>query len=162
MATVRLNRAEIRVETMAMALRLARQFLYEVEFEAKIIAARGTYASGALATSIFTDGPHVIGDRVTGRVGTELPYAASVHSGAKVHAIFPKGSVGVWRPGDRHRPQLKFFWRKRGRTAYFPHIPGGPATVGRSHPGQKGKEFISEPMRDAARRHSMRYISTDI
>jgi hypothetical protein len=161
MATVRINRAQARVESVEAGVRLVTQVMYEIAFEAFVTTIRGPYATGRLATSIERDGPDVVGDRIFGRVGSRLPYAASVHDGAKVHAIFPKAGGHVYRFGSRRAPQLKFFWRRAGRIAYFPHIPGSPARLGRSHPGQPGKKYLTEPLRNAARRHSMHVITLD-
>jgi len=160
MATVRINHAQARVVSIEAAVKLVTQVLYEVEFEAKIMAAGGKYSTGYLSESIEREGPTVRGTSVFGGVGSDLPYAASVHDGAQVHAIFPKGAVGFYRFGDRKRPQLKFRWH--GEVVYFPHIPGSPGTVGRSHPGIKsGKKYLTEPLRNAARRHRMRVITFD-
>lgn len=158
MATVRISSARCRVVSLAAATRLVTQVMYEVEFEAKVMTTGGAYSSGNLSASIHREGPVVLGNRVVGAVGSSLPYAMSVHSGARVHSIFPKGAPGIFRFGSRKRPQLRFFWRKVGRVVYLPHIPGSPRTIGRSHPGQSGKHYLSEPLRNAARRHGMRYI----
>jgi hypothetical protein len=138
-----------------------RQLLYEVEFQAKI-RANGPYSSGNLSESIVTEGPINIPDGVTGRVGSRLPYASSVESGAKVHPIFPKAMKGVYRFGSPRRPQLKFFWRRVGRTVMVPHIPISPRTIGRSHPGQKGKGYLRESLHDVARRHRMRVVTSEL
>jgi hypothetical protein len=161
MARVRINRVQVRVTGVEAGLKIVRQVMYEVSFSANLILLRGDYSSGRLAASIESDGPHVIGTRVTGSVGSHLPYAASVHDGAKVHWIFPKSSRAV-RFGSHRRPQLKFYWRKAGRVVYLPHIPGSRSRIGRSHPGQPGKKFLTDPLREAARRHGMRVIIYDV
>ena len=161
MATVRINRAQAKVTSIEAGLKLVTQVMHEVEFQAKL-KVNGPYSTGTLSLSIHGEGPIVTGDRINGRVGTDLPYAASVHDGAEIHSIFPKGAPAGFRFGSRRRPQLKFYWRKAGRVVFFPHIPGSPSTIGRSHPGQKGKKFLTEPLRDAARRHGMRVITFDV
>jgi hypothetical protein len=161
MATVRINRAQVRVTSARAGVRIVRQVLYEVSFQANLILLRGDYSSGRLASSITIDGPHILPGRVTGTVGSNLPYAAAVHDGAKVHWIFPKSSRAV-RFGSHRRPQLKFYWRKAGRVVYLPHIPGSPSRIGRSHPGQEGKKYLTGPLRDVARRHGMRVITYDV
>ena len=163
MATVRLNRATIQVETTEMAQKFVRQVMYEVEFQAKIRAAHGPYSAGILASSITSTGPHTLGSEVSGRVGTPLHYAASVESGAKIHNIFPKRAPHIYRfGGQARRPMLRFFWRKAGRVVYMAQVPGSPGKIGRSHPGQKGKHFLRESLLDAARRHGMRIVVYDL
>jgi hypothetical protein len=163
MATVRISTARARVVGLEAARRLVTQVMYEVEFEAKIITAIGPYSAGILSESIHRNGPVVSGYLVRGSVGSSLKYARAVHSGARVHAIFPKAAGHFYRFGRGHgRPQLKFFWRKAGKVVYLPQIPGSPGKIGFSHPGVKGKHYLSEPLRNAARRHGMRYTSHDI
>lgn len=163
MATVRLNRAQIKVTSIKAGIAFLSRVMLEVESDAKLITASGPYTTGRLSRSIRTEGPHVVGDRVTGRVGSDLSYAATVHDGARIHPIFPKGMAGVYRFGARTgRPKLKFYWRKMGRIVYLPQVPGSRAKVGRSHPGQAGKQYLSEPLRDAARRHHMHVVTFDL
>lgn len=132
--------------------------MYEVAFGAYVKLLQGQYSTGRLATSIQRIGPVITGDEIHGRVGSTLSYAASVHDGAQVHNIFPKSAVGVFRFGARGRPQLRFFWRRVGKVVYLPHIPGAPSRIGRSHPGIRvGKKYLTEPLRNAARRHNMHY-----
>jgi hypothetical protein len=160
MATVRINHAQARVVSVEAGVRLVTQVLYEIQFEAKIMATGGPYSSGNLADSIDREGPIVTGSTIRGSVGSNLPYAASVHDGAQIHPIFPKGAQGFYRFGTRARPQLRFFWRRAGRVVYMPQVPGSPSTIGRSHPGIKsGKKYLTEPLRNAARRHGMRVIT---
>lgn len=166
MATnVRINRASTFVQSREAGAKLVRQVLYEVEFAAKATTLGGPYSVGNLATSIHSEGPTFTPIGVTGRVGSKLPYALSVHDGAKRHAIYPKGYKGGARFGgwaSHQRPQLKFFWRKAGKVVYFPQIPGAAATVLKSHPGQKGKQFLTEPLRRSARLHHMRIETLDL
>lgn len=158
MATVRFNHAQIRVQSVEIGVRLVTQVLYEIEFEAKIMAAGGRYSTGNLSESIEREGPTVRGTSIFGSVGSDLPYAASVHDGAEIHPIWPRGAPHIFEFNRRTRPQLRFFWK--GRVRYFPHIPGGPGTASVSHPGIKsGKKFLTEPLRNAARRHRMRVIT---
>lgn len=162
MATVRMYRALLRAHSQEEGLRLVRQVMYEVSFAAHAMLLGGPYSTGNLAASIEQDGPHVAPGRVFGSVGSRLPYARSVHDGAKVHWIFPKASKGVVRFGSKKRPQLRFFWRKRGKVVYLPHIPGSPSKIGRSHPGQPGKHYLTEPLRRSARIHGFRVVVYDI
>jgi len=164
-ATVRINRASAFVQSRELARKLVRQVLYEVEFAAKIMARTGAYSVGNLSDSIHSEGPNITPLGVSGRVGSKLKYARAVHDGAKRHAIYPKGHKGGARFGgweSHQRPQLKFFWRKKGRIAYFPQIPGSVATVLESHPGQKGKQYLTEPLRRSARLHNMHVETIDL
>jgi hypothetical protein len=162
MARVVIYHALTRAHSIEVAKRLVRQVLYETEFGAKAITRGGPYSVGNLSESIHSEGPNLIGTSVTGTVGSALPYARSVHDGAKVHWIFPKAAKGVIRFGNRRRPQLRFFWRRAGRVVFLPHIPGSPGKIGHSHPGVKGKHYLTEPLRNAARRHGFRFIRTDL
>jgi hypothetical protein len=161
MATVRLSKVALRSVSGRLTADLIDRVLDEILFEAYVIARAGPYATGRLAQSLKKTGPRRIGFRVEGSVGTDLPYANAVHDGAKVHAIFPKGAVGIYRFGSRQRPQLKFFWKRVGKTVFFPHIPGAPSRLGRSHPGiAKGKHFLTDPLREVARRYNLRVTYT--
>jgi hypothetical protein len=137
--------------------------LQEIAAGAKAIAATGTYATGELADSIEIQGPLIRGLQVRGAVGSRKDYALAVHDGAKQHWIFPKGAQGIVRYGSHKRPQLKFYWRRQGRIAFFPHIPGGPGRVGLSHPGIRyGKRFLEIPMVAVARRHGLNVRTRDV
>jgi hypothetical protein len=161
-ARVILNNLNIRVTSVQAGVTFVRRVLHDVERDAKQITLMGEYATGRLSTSIQSQGPTVTGTTIRGSVGTDKPYARSVHDGAKIHPIFPQGAEGVYRFGDRSRPQLKFYWRKRGQVVFYPHIPGGPTTIGQSHPGiRNGKKFLTDPLRQAARRYRMHVIVDD-
>lgn len=160
MATVRLSKFAMRRTSTRAASDLIDRVLSEVLFDAQAITARGPYTTGRLAQSLRREGPRAVGFRVEGSVGSPLPYAPIVHEGAKVHAIFPKSATGVYRFGSRTRPQLKFFWRRIGKVVYLPHIPGAPSRIGRSHPGQRGKKFLTIPLERAGRRFNLR-VRTD-
>jgi hypothetical protein len=140
--------------------------LQEIAAGAKAIAATGTYATGgadSLAESIEIQGPLIVGTQIRGAVGSRKEYASSVHDGARRHDIFPKGAVGIIRYKDHKAPQLKFYWRREGRVAFFPHIPGSPRTAGRSHPGIRyGKKFLEIPMVAVARRHGLKFKTRDV
>lgn len=162
MARVRMYQALLRAHSREAGIRLVRQVMYEVAFGARAALLVGPYTTGTLAGSIEQDGPHIAPGRVFGTVGSRLPYARAVHDGAKIHWIFPKASPGVIRFGSRKRPQLRFFWRKKGKIVYMPHVPGSPSKIGRSHPGQPGKHYLSEPLRRSGRLHGFRVIVYDI
>jgi hypothetical protein len=155
-------RAIIRATSQREAMATVRQAMYEVAFEARARLLSGPYTTGTLADSIEQNGPVATPGRVFGSVGSNLPYAQVVHDGSPIHQIFPKSAKGIYRFGSRKRPQLRFFWRKRGRVVYLPHIPGSLAKIGRSHPGMAGKKYLSEPLRRIGRRHGFRVIVYDI
>lgn len=136
--------------------------LQEMRAGAVGILSEGPYVTGKMASSIELQGPRIYGTQVRGAVGSRLPEALVVHDGAKVHEIFPKGSSHTFRFGSRRRPQLKFFWRRAGRVAYFPHIPGAAHTVGRSHPGMRGKKYLEIPLEIVGRRHGFKVTTRDI
>jgi len=144
------------------AVRLVGNLLEDVKVAAKIIAASGPYSTGRLARSIDKDGPHVSGNIITGSVGSDLSYADTVHDGAPIHKIFPKAAPGVWRFGSRKAPQLKFYWRKAGKTVMFPHIPASLNTVGLSHPGYKGKQYLSGPLKVFGRAQGFRVTTVQL
>ena len=144
------------------AARFMEQVLQEMRAGAVIALAHGEYTTGNLAASLEIQGPLIRGESVAGAVGSRLDEALVVHDGARVHDIYPKASRGVWRPGSHRRPQLKFFWRRKGRIAYFPHIPGGPGTIGRSHPGMRGKKYLEIPLLVVGKRHGFKVTLRDI
>ena len=156
MARVTMYKAALQATSREEALRLVGNLMADVELAAKVIAGSGPYARGRLAASIGRDGPRISGNMIIGSVGSDLSYADTAHDGAPIHAIFPKAAPGVWRFGSRRRPQLKFYWRKVGRVVYFPHIPASLNTLGRSHPGYKGKKYLSTPLQVFGRAQGFR------
>ena len=136
--------------------------LQEMRAAAVAIVSEGEYATGERAASLELHGPLIRGETVRGAVGSRLEKALVVHDGARVHDIYPKASRGIWRPGSHRRPQLKFFWRRKGRIAFFPHIPGGEGTVGRSHPGMRGKKYLEIPLQIVGRRHGFKVTTRHI
>lgn len=162
MARVVMYRLELKATGLDEGLRLVTNLLNDVALAAKVIASSGSYATGQLADSIDIDGPRVEGGLIVGSVGSDLPYANVVHDGAARHNIFPKAAPGLWRFGDRGRPQLKFYWRKLGRVVYFPHIPASPNTMGFSHPGFKGKKYLSTPLRVFGRAQGFRVTTIEL
>lgn len=128
--------------------------MQEIRAMAVGILSQGEYVTGRLASSLELQGPKVYGTEVRGAVGSRAENALVVHDGAKIHEIFPKADPAhIYRFGSIKKPQLKFFWRKVGRVAYFPHIPGSSHTVGHSHPGMKGKKYLEIPLQIIGRRH---------
>jgi hypothetical protein len=160
MADVKIYQIQLRLQSVRMARRVANRVLTEAQVAAKINAAVGEYSKGNLARSIYKSGPLVEGSTVRGSIGSRLSYAASVERGAPVHNIFPKGAPHVYRFGRKRRPMLKFTWR--GRTVFMNQIPGGPGTVGRSHPGQRGKHYLARALVEVALRNRLRVIIYDV
>jgi hypothetical protein len=162
MARVIMYKAALQATSREEALRLVGNLMKDVELAAKAIASSGTYSTGRLASSIDRDGPRITGNMITGSVGSDLPYADTVHDGAPIHSIFPKAAPGIWRFGSRRAPQLKFYWRRVGRVVYFPHIPASLNTLGRSHPGFKGKKYLSGPLRVFGRAQGFRVTTLEL
>lgn len=156
MAEVRVFTIQLREQTGRISSRYARRVLDDLQDAARINALGGQYSTGRLASSIYKAGPTVVGDRVLGSVGSRLDYARWVESGAPVHNIFPKGAPHIYRFGVKRRPLLKFVWR--GRLVYMNQIPGGPGTVGRSHPGMRGKHWLARAMVEVGARRRMRVV----
>jgi hypothetical protein len=154
-------------KTYAVGTEDARKFLAMVMREmlamSRTIASEGEYSTGILAAHTQMDGPRIEGTRVRGTIYNSLNYALSVEKGAKRHDIFPKAAAHTYRFGTRKRPQLKFFWHRAGRIAYFPQIPGSPGTIGRSHPGiRHPKKFLSTPLLVVGVRHNLQVTTTDL
>jgi hypothetical protein len=151
---------QLRSQTMRMTKRHADKVLKAMQDEARVNASLGPYSrNGNLARTIRRSGPFVVGYTASGSVGSRASYAASVEKGARVHDIFPKG-VSHYRFGKVKRPALKFQWR--GRTVYFNQIPGGPRTIGRSHPGQQGKHYLARALVSVAARYNLRVVVRDV
>lgn len=156
MAEVRVFTIQLREQTGRISSRYARRVLDDLQDTARINALGGEYSTGRLASSISKNGPTIVGNRVVGSVGSRLDYARWVESGTPVHNIFPKGAPHVYRFGPKRRPMLRFIWR--GRLVYMNQIPGGPGTVGRSHPGMRGKHWLSRALIEVGARRRMRVV----
>ena len=159
--TTKVHRTQIQVTSSRISTRKLRKITNELEREAKFLASIGPYTTGRLARSIGTTGPTPTGLKVTSTVGSRLSYAGIVERGAGIHPIFPKGAPHIYRffgPAATRPPQLKFYWRKAGRTVYTPQVPMGPGTIGVSHPGQKGKHFLVKAAGTIAVKYRMRLI----
>lgn len=163
MARVVMYRLRLKNASKKRGEALVRKVMEEVLFESKLLAATGLYATGALSDSIDMDGPRHLGLLITGSVGSDLPYANAVHDGAEIHAIFPKAARGIYRFGSHKKPQLKFFWRAKGKVVIVPHIPISPRTIGRSHPGIKhGKKYLSRPLQEIGRRNGFKVTTVEL
>lgn len=160
MARVTVYHIQLQAQSIAIARRVADRVLTEAQDLARANAAKGQYSKGRLAASVYKSGPMVQGKTIHGTIGSRLVYAASVEKGAKIHNIFPKGAPHVYRFGAKRRPMLKFVWH--GHTVFMNQIPGGPGTVGRSHPGQKGKHWLSKALVSVALANGLRVIIYDV
>lgn len=148
--------AQLREQTGKITRREADKTLTEMQRVARLNATGGKYSTGRLAASIYKSGPLIVGYTAHGSVGSRLDYAKVVEGGARIHEIFPKGAPHIYRFGAPRRPMLRFVWR--GRIRYFHQIPGGPNTIGRSHPGMKGKHFLVRAMLRVAARGRLRVV----
>lgn len=165
--TVRVFQVQLRTQSLRIARRSADRALTEMHEQAKINADIGPYSKGRLATTVYKSGPMVVGTAVHGSVGSRLHYARAVESGTGLHGpkaraynIFPKSAPHIYRFGRKRRPMLKFIWH--GHVTYMNQIPGGPGTIGRSHPGQKGKHWLTRAMVEVAIRRNYRVIVFDV
>lgn len=154
---VKVFKARLTVQAGILSGKRLRKVIDDVHDSATFNASRGPYShTKALAASIEKAGPYFTGIGVTGKVFSRLPYAAAVEEGAKIHPIFPKGEPHIYRFGSKRPRQLKFVWH--GRVVYTPHVPMGPRTIGRSHPGQKGKHYLRDAAIKAAIKWQMKFI----
>jgi len=129
---IRLNRIDLRNLSIRRATALIEKVTNQVWIEAKLDS-RGPYSTGRTAASI-TKRVYVVNDRVHGDVRANTPYSHIAHDGAQPHIIRPR------RPGGT----LTFYWRKVGHVVNFPYV---------SHPGMRGKHFLSGPMERVGRRN---------
>lgn len=168
MAKVQIFHLAVTKKSRAVGRRLVKELLLEAEVQAKVQTMSGPYSTGRLSESIHVQGPHDTALGIKGSLGTHLSYAHGVHNGTGLHgpkhkaySIFPKRAMKVYRFGSRRRPQLHFFWRKAGKMVFLPHIPGAPGKIGRSHPGQVGQHFLTNALKDAARRKRFKVFIYD-
>jgi hypothetical protein len=159
MSNYQVYEAQLLKQTARITRRQADKVLKSVQEEARENALVGEYSKGNLAKTIYRSGPFVRGYSASGTVGSRASYAKAVEKGARVHDIFPKGMT-VYRFGKVKAPALKFQWR--GRTVYFNQIPGVRGTVFKSHPGQKGKHYLSRALMSVAARYNLRVTIRDV
>lgn len=146
MARVIINVPLSRRVSQQATVRHVRQILREIRIRARITASHGPYTTGRLAQSINIDGPYIEINRVRGSVGSSLRYAELVNSGAGLHG--PLGSKYLIRPRPPKR-YLRFYWRRMGRTVALTQV---------RHPGQQGKRYLTDALREVARRHNLRVV----
>lgn len=127
-----------------------RKVLRELQFQARLHVASGPYTMGDLARSIQSHGPFVEANgRVSGYVGSDLPYASAVEGGS-----------GLWGPKHTKYPiypvrkkMLRFYWRKVGHVVVLPKV---------MHPGQRGKNYLKRAAESVGRRHNMLVIIREL
>lgn len=129
---VELHRLNLRRLRISSAVKLVEKVTREVEVLAKL-ESRGPYSTGRTAASI-TSNVYVTGDEAIGEVTAHTPYSHIAHDGAKPHIIRAHNPTG----------NLRFYWRKVGHVVTFPYV---------SHPGMRGKRFLSGPMARVGRRN---------
>lgn len=147
MARVVVNRVAAHAWVQSHSERLVQTVTAQVLIESKISAASGPYATGRLASTIHA-GYRSMRSGYESTVGSNLWYAMLVEKGAQRHIIRarPKGlGGGTFRGGY----SLHFYWRKMGRHVSFRKV---------NHPGFRGKEYIEDALRNAARRHGLRVV----
>jgi len=137
MAEVRINVDHTRARAFSAEVteKMIRRAMLDIKLEAIKILSHGPYTSMHLMNTLDVDIHHE-GGNIVGRIGSHLPYAASVEAGAQSHYILP------------HPPKtrLKFYWRKVGRVVTPPFV---------YHPGQRGKSYLRHPLRRVAARYNM-------
>lgn len=146
MARVIINIPLARRTSQQATMRYVRTILREIRLSARLKVSHGPYTTGRLAGSIEIDGPYPGLGEVRGSVGSDKPYAEAVNSGSGLYG--PRASKYTIRP---HPPKryLRFFWRKMGRTVFLERV---------RHPGQQGKHYLTDALREVARRHNLRVI----
>lgn len=151
MARVVINRIAAHAFVMSSSERIVQEVTAQVLIESKISAAAGPYATGRLASTIHA-GYRSTRSGAESTVGSNLWYAMLVEKGAQRHIIRarPKGLGGGTFSGGH---SLHFYWRRVGHYVTFRKV---------NHPGFRGKEYIEDALRNAARRHGLRVIIYDI
>jgi hypothetical protein len=129
---IELDRLNLRRFVTGSATRLVTKVTREVAVLARL-ESRGPYSTGRTAASIV-DHVYMVGKTVRGDVSANTSYATIAHDGARPHIIRPRN------PGGR----LRFYWRKVGHVVNFPYV---------SHPGMRGKHYLSGPMERVGRRN---------
>ena len=133
-ARVTIYTSVLRLQTGQIANRVLKDFLDEVQTQAKLITIVGPYTQGELSRSIQQSSVIPRGDTYSGDVYSRLHYAKYVHNGTKPHIIRPRRPDGM----------LRFYWRKVNANVSFRSV---------NHPGQKGKNFLVGPMIRISARH---------
>ena len=141
MARVNINQAQVFITANRFTQKHVREGIRNIERRARLRASVGEYTTGRMASSI-TSRVWTTGWHVQGRVGSDLPYAKFSDTGTTPHDITPRG------PGY----PLRFYWRKVGAVVRFYKV---------SHPGQRSKGWLTDPLLIEARRHGWRVIIND-
>jgi len=141
MATVIIHHDEVRRIGFKRCFEAVYDACSEVETLAKE-RSRGPYSTGYLA--LTTEKRIRLQETlqtVIGTVGSDAYYAKVANDGAKAHPI----------PIPRRPPgkKMRFYWRKVGSMVAFYNV---------KHPGMKGKEWLTEPLRVVGRKHNFRVL----
>lgn len=132
-----LNKAEVRRTAMSLGQKSVRQVTRLTHSQAVENAPGGPYSAGVLKRSIGWQ-VRFMGTRVEGQSGSDLDYAWYVHQGTQPHRI-----------RARTKPNLRFYWRKAGRTFTGPYV---------NHPGQKAQPFLTDALLAVAPRHGYKVV----
>lgn len=138
MARIVINQAVARATAMRFTEKEVRDFIFRVEHGARLRAMVGEYTTGAMASQIRSRVWKTL-LQVHGTVYSDAPYGRWADTGARPHVI-----------RARNVEYMRFYWRKVGRVVYFKKV---------NHPGQKGKHWLTEPLRIQARLRGWRVIT---
>jgi hypothetical protein len=139
MAEIRVNHADAFRFSQFVAEKQIRRALLEMKLDAIATLSHGPYSHRVLMHSLDVE-VRLEPQGVEGKLGSKLPYAASVEAGARPHYIFPNPNVG--HPNTR----LVFYWRKVGRVVKLPFV---------YHPGQPGKAYLRGPLARIGHHYNM-------
>lgn len=132
MPRVKLNKSEVKAFARNYARDLVADDTTDVKRLARVAAKgshpRTTQATGFLSRHIESKVDVRLFGKVTGTVGVNriVTYQMPAHNGANPHRIVA-----------RHKPELSFWWRSRGRHFQGPKV---------SHPGMDGKKYLTGPL----------------
>jgi hypothetical protein len=129
MPTIHVHPAQAYLTGLRFSRKAVEELIRAVALKARLRAASGAYSTGHLAATI-TDRVWVTGLKVHGSVGSGASYAKYADAGTRRHKILPVRAT-----------KLRFYWRRVGRVVYLQHV---------SHPGYKGKGWLTIPLRDEA------------
>ena len=148
MATYVIHDAQLRIQTNLMGIKFLRPLMNEVENLAKMHVdgpystgrrvERAPRASKTLRLSFYQISPKASARGVDGRVGNSAPHARVVHDGATPHPIPRAGTT-----------YQHFYWRRVGEWVTFYRV---------SHPGMKGKRYLSNALAEVGLRHRLRFV----
>lgn len=151
-ARVYIDHFEVDRVGKAEAERRVREVMRSVEIAAKIATSTGLYSHTKHLAQSIKSNVYVARTVVHAEVGSDVRYAKMVHNGTDPHIIRPR-PVGFGGGLYRRGGYLHFYWRKAGRYATFKKV---------SHPGQRGKFYLTRPLEVAGRRYGFRVVTYHI